>query len=39
MRAPLKQMVPGSMEWARLEQTGENTVTEFIESLDHQGEG
>ena len=38
-RAPLKRMVPGSMEWARLEQTGESTVAEFITSLDHQGEG
>lgn len=39
MRAPLKHMVPGSVEWARLEQTGESTVAEFIKSLDHQGEG
>ena len=38
-RAPLKQMVPGSVEWARLELAGESTVAEFIDSLDHQGDG
>ena len=37
--APLKQMVPGSVEWARLELAGESTVAEFIDSLDHQGDG
>ena len=32
-------MVPGSVEWARLELAGESTVAEFIDSLDHQGDG
>ena len=32
--APLKRMVEGSVEWARLESAGECTVKVFIESLD-----
>ena len=32
--APLKRMVKGSVEWARLESAGDCTVKEFIESLD-----
>ena len=32
--APLKRMVEGSVEWARLESAGECTIKDFIESLD-----
>lgn len=32
-KAPLKQFVPGSVEWAKLEPAGESTVSHFIDSL------
>ena len=35
MTAPLKRMVSGSVQWARLESAGQCTVEEFIESLDN----
>ena len=31
--APLKQYVPGSVEWAKLEPAGESSVSQFIDSL------
>ncbi len=37
--APLKTVVPGSVEWARLEEAGESKVGEFIAALDSPGDG
>lgn len=37
--APLKRVVPGSVEWAQLEEAPGCGVREFIESLDGQDQG
>ena len=37
--APLKKVVPGSVEWAQLEEAHSCKVSKFIESLDSQDKG
>ena len=37
--APLKRLVPSSVEWAKLEPAGVSTVQEFVESLDTVSDG